>query len=113
MTLFNHHEPLRVLWRLQLLGNGMEASLQPREARAFDMSERIAQDHLDLHGEAEASDESDTSWNRHCKDCIPGALGRPDTDEVVPLSTLGAKASSALDDETCPMLNVHCPHTQP
>lgn len=32
------------------------------------MSERIAQDHMDLHGEAEASDESDTSWNRHCKD---------------------------------------------
>lgn len=39
----------------------MDASLPHREAQAFDMSERIAQDDMDLHGEAEASDESDTS----------------------------------------------------
>lgn len=38
---------------------------------------------MDLHDEAEASDESDTSWNRHCIDCFPRALRRPDTGEVV------------------------------
>lgn len=55
----------------------MDAFLPHREAQAFDMSGRIAQDRMDLHGEAEASDKSDTSWNRHCKDCFPGALRRP------------------------------------
>lgn len=41
----------------------MDACVPHREAQAFDMSERIAQDPMELHGEAEASDESDTRWN--------------------------------------------------
>lgn len=61
----------------------MDASLPHRQALAFDVSALIALDHMNLHGEAEASDESDTSWDRHCKNCLLDALHNQDTGEVV------------------------------
>lgn len=38
-----------------LEGGEMDASLPHREAPAFDMSQLIEQDHVDFHGEAEAT----------------------------------------------------------